>query len=126
MNVGGQISNFDLSPKGERALFVARGEIFSAPIEKGVPRNLTRSSGAHDKAPDWSPDGRMVAYLSDASGEEELYIVPQDGSGPAVQLTNDGKEMRYRPLWSPDSSKIAFSDKEGRLYSSPWPTSPSA
>ena len=116
MNVSGQISNFDLSYKGERALFVARGDIFTAPVEKGVPRNLTRSSGAHDKAPDWSPDGRHIAYLSDASGEEELYIVPQDGSGPAVQLTNDGKEMRYRPLWSPDSKKIAFSDKDGRLY----------
>lgn len=116
MNVGSQISSFDLSYKGERALFVARGDVFTAPIEKGVPRNLTRSSGAHDKAPDWSPDGRHVAYISDASGEDELYIVPQDGSGPAVQLTNDGKEMRYRPLWSPDSKKIAFSDKEGRLF----------
>lgn len=116
MNVSSQISSFDLSPKGERALFVARGEIFSAPIEKGVPRNLTRSSGAHDKAPDWSPDGRWIAYLSDASGEEELYIIPQDGSAPPTQLTTGGKEMRYRPLWSPDSKKIAFSDKEGRLY----------
>ncbi|MBE7542020.1 MAG: PD40 domain-containing protein [Solibacteraceae bacterium] len=116
VNVGGQISNFDLSPKGERALFVARGEIFTAPIEKGVPRNLTRTSGAHEKFPDWSPDGRHIAYISDLSGEEELYIVPQDGSGPAVQLTTDGKEMRYRPLWSPDSKKIAFSDKEGRLF----------
>lgn len=116
MNVGNQISSFDLSYKGERALFVARGDVFTAPIEKGVPRNLTRSSGAHDKAPDWSPDGRHVAYISDASGEDELYIVPQDGSGPAVQLTNDGKEMRYRPLWSPDSKQIAFSDKEGRLF----------
>lgn len=116
LNVGGQVSSFDLSPKGERALFVARGEIFSAPIEKGVPRNLTRTSGAHEKAPEWSPDGRFIAYLSDVSGEEELYIVPQDGSGAAVQLTTDGKEMRYRPVWSPDSKKIAFSDKEGRLY----------
>lgn len=116
MNVGGQISSFDLSPKGERALFQARGEIFTAPIEKGVPRNLTRSSGAHDKAPEWSPDGRHIAYISDASGEDELYIVPQDGSGAAVQLTNDGKEMRYRPVWSPDSKKIAFSDKEGRVF----------
>lgn len=116
MNVGGQISNFDLSYKGERALFTARGDIFTAPIEKGVPRNLTRSSGAHDKAPDWSPDGRHIAYISDASGEDELYIVPQDGSSPAVQLTTDGKEMRYRPLWSPDSKKITFSDKEGRLF----------
>jgi tricorn protease len=116
MNLSSQISSFDLSPKGERALFVARGEIFSSPVEKGVPRNLTRTSGAHERSPDWSPDGKFVAFISDASGEEELYIVPQDGSAKATQLTTNGKEMRYRPLWSPDSKKIAFSDKEGRIF----------
>ncbi|MCU0227977.1 MAG: hypothetical protein MUF01_10095, partial [Bryobacterales bacterium] len=87
MNVGSQVAGATLSPKGERALFVARGDIFSAPIEKGVPRNLTRSSGAHDKAPAWSPDGRHIAFLSDISGEEELYVMPQDGSAAPTQLT---------------------------------------
>jgi tricorn protease len=116
MNVGGQVSDMGLSPKGERALFVARGDIFSAPIEKGVPRNLTRSSGAHDKAAAWSPDGRWIAFLSDMSGEEELYIVPQDGSAKPTQLTSGGKAMRYNPQWSPDAKKIAFSDKDGKVY----------
>ncbi len=116
MNVGGQVGGAALSPKGERALFVARGDIFSAPIEKGVPRNLTRSSGAHDKAPAWSPDGRQIAFLSDMSGEEELYVMPQDGSAAPTQLTSGGTAMRYRPLWSPDSKKIAFSDKDGKLF----------
>lgn len=116
ISVSSQINGFDLSPKGERAIFTARGDIFSAPIEKGSPRNLTRSSGAHDKSAEWSPDGRWIAYISDATGEEEIYITPQDGSGPAQQLTNDGKEMRYSPRWSPDSKKLAFGDKEGRLF----------
>jgi tricorn protease len=116
MNVGGQVNGFGLSPKGERALFVARGDIFSAPIEKGVPRNMTRSSGAHDKAPAWSPDGKHIAFLSDMSGEEELYVMPQDGSSAPQQLTTGGSAMRYRPVWSPDSKHIAFSDKEGRIY----------
>lgn len=116
MNVGAQVSAMGLSPKGERALFVARGDIFTAPIEKGVPRNLTRTSGAHDKAPAWSPDGRWVAFISDMSGEEELYIVPQDGSAKPTQLTAGGKAMRYNPQWSPDSKKIAFSDKDGKIY----------
>ena len=72
-------NQLDLSPKGERALFAARGDIFTAPIEKGPTRNLTHSSGAHDKWPSWSPDGSQIAFISDMSGEEELYIVPQDG-----------------------------------------------
>ena len=81
------IESVGLSPKGERAVFAARGDIFSAPIEKGPTRNLTDSSGAHDKWPSWSPDGSQIAFISDKSGEEELYLIPQDGSKPAEQIT---------------------------------------
>jgi tricorn protease len=110
------IEQVELSPKGERVLFVARGDIFSAPVEKGTTRNLTRSPGAHDKWPAWSPDGSKVAYLSDASGEEELYTVAQDGSVPAEKITSGGHAFRYDPKWSPDNDHIAFSDKDGRLW----------
>jgi tricorn protease len=110
------IEDFALSPKGERALFVGRGDVFSAPIEKGAVRNLTRSSGAHDKAARWSPDGLSVAFLSDATGEEELYLIDQTGSGKPEQLTKDGKAMRYAPEWSPDGKRLAFSDKDGKLF----------
>lgn len=105
-----------LSPKGERALFVARGDVFTAPIEKGPTRNLTHSSGAHDKWAAWSPDGSRIAYISDVSGEEELYIVQQDGLKPAEQITRGGSAMRYQPEWSPDGKRIAFSDKDGKVY----------
>ncbi len=105
-----------LSPKGERALFNARGDIFSAPIEKGPTRNLTHSSGAHDKWPSWSPDGSRIAFISDMSGEEELYIIQQDGLKPAEQITKGGRAMRYQPEWAPDGKRIAFSDKDGKLY----------
>jgi tricorn protease len=113
---GNLIESYGLSPKGERALFAARGDIFTAPIEKGPTRNLTDSSGAHDKWPSWSPDGSQIAFVSDKSGEEELYLMPQDGSKPAEQITNGGSAMRYAPEWAPDGKRIAFSDKEGRLY----------
>jgi tricorn protease len=95
---------------------VARGDVFTAPIEKGPTRNLTRSSGAHDKWARWSPDGSQVAFLSDRTGEEELYLVAQDGAGELVQLTDNGGEMRYAPAWSPDGERIAFSDKRGKLF----------
>lgn len=116
VNAAQFLSGYSLSPKGERALFTGRGEIFSSPIEKGNTRNLTNSSGAHDKMASWSPDGRQIAFLSDRSGEEEVWVVAQDGSTPPQQLTTGGNAQRYLPTWSPDGKKIAFSDKDGKLF----------
>lgn len=109
------IEDFSVSPKGERALVVARGDVFSVPIEHGATRNLTHSSGAHDKWARWSPDGTRIAFISDADGEDELYVVDHDGGEP-VQLTDGGDMFRYAPDWAPDNTSIAFSDKEGRLW----------
>lgn len=111
-----RIEDFQLSPKGERALFVARGDVFTAPIEKGPTRNLTASSGAHDKWARWSPDGARVAFISDRTGEDEVWAAAQDGKGQLEQLTSGGQAMRYAPEWSPDGARLAFSDKDGKLY----------
>ena len=116
ISAANNIESVGLSPKGERALFVARGDIFTAPIEKGPTRNLTHSSGAHDKWATWSPDGSRIAYISDVTGEEEVYVVQQDGLKPAEQITHGGSAMRYQPEWSPDNKRLAFSDKDGKLY----------
>ncbi|MEP6707971.1 MAG: PDZ domain-containing protein, partial [Pyrinomonadaceae bacterium] len=129
ISAANQIESIALSPKGERALFVARGDVFTAPIEKGPTRNLTHSSGAHDKWASWSPDGARIAFISDMSGEEELYIMPQDGLKPAEQITRGGagsprgqpaggagSAMRYQPEWAPDGNRIAFGDKDGKVY----------
>lgn len=110
------IEDFSLSPKGERALFVAQGDVFTAPIEKGPTRNLTDSSGAHDKWARWSPDGSKIAFVSDRDGEDEIYLINQDGSGEPEQLTDGGHAMRYAPEWAPDGQRLAFSDKDGKLY----------
>ncbi|HXV15375.1 MAG TPA: S41 family peptidase [Gemmatimonadaceae bacterium] len=116
VSASGQVESFGLSPKGERAVFAARGDIFTAPIEHGYTRNLTHSSGAHDRDPQWSPDGTRVAFISDMSGEEEIYSVAQDGQSKPVQLTSGGKAQYFSPRWSADNSRIAFSDKDGRLF----------
>jgi tricorn protease len=97
-------------------LFQARGDIFTAPIEKGGVRNLTHSSGAHDKFPAWGPDGRTIAFISDKSGEDEVWLVVQDGSATAEQLTSGSVGQKYGPSWSPDGKKIAYSDKDGKVY----------
>ncbi len=116
ISAASNIESFDLSPKGERALFAARGDIFTAPIEKGPTRNLTHSSGAHDKWPSWSPDGSQIAFISDMSGEEELYVIAQDGLKPPQQITTGGQAMRYQPEWSADGKRIAFGDKDGKIF----------
>jgi tricorn protease len=110
------VEDFALSPKGERALFVARGDIFTVPTEKGPTRNLTRTSGAHDKHARWSPDGRRVAFVSDMTGEDQIHLVNQDGSGEPEQLTTQFAAMLYPPEWSPNGDHLAFSDKDGKLH----------
>lgn len=114
--VAGQVESFDLSPHGERAVFGARGEIFSVPAKNGEVRNLSRTPTAREISVSWSPDGKSIAYLSDASGEYEIYIRAQDGSGEPRRLTRDGAIWRFAPVWSPDSRKLAFADKRQRLF----------
>ena len=99
------------SPGGKRVVFQARGELFNVPASEGFVMNMTRSSGAFDRDPAWSPDGEHVAYWSDRSGEYEIHLQASDGQGEARQLTNRGSGYGYRLYWSPDSEKIAFIDE---------------
>jgi tricorn protease len=111
-----RVTEFGLSPDGKRALFVARGDVLTVPAEKGPTRNLTDAPGSHERGADWSPDGRSIAYLSDRTGEDEIWIAPQDGSAPARRLTTDGHCWRFPPRFSPDSKTIAFADKDLKLF----------
>ena len=113
---GKNIEDYSLSPKGKRALFVARGDVFTAPIEKGSTRNLTNSSNAHDKHARWSPDGRKIAFVSDLSGEEQVYLIDQSGRGKAEALTTGHRVMLNAPEWSSDGKRLAYSDKDGKLF----------
>ncbi len=110
------INGFDLSPSGKRAVLEARGELFTVPAEKGEVRNLTHAPGARERDPAWSPDGKWIAYLSDASGEYELYVVGSDGIAAARQVTHGDGGFRFPPQWSPDSKKLAFSDQTRTLW----------
>ena len=112
----GSVSGFALSPAGKRLVVVSRGDVFSVPSKKGTIRNLTRTSSAHDKAAVWSPDGKSIAFISDRSGEEELYLIDAGGKDEPVRLTQDGSVMRHAPMWSPDSKSIAIGDKDGRIF----------
>ncbi len=99
-----------LSPTGVRAAFEARGEIFTVPAEKGQPRNLTQSSGTHDRSPVWSPDGRDIAWLSDASGEYQLMIAEQTGVTKPRTIALPSKAFFSAPVWSPDGKQLLLED----------------
>ncbi len=115
-NVSNMIQGFDISPTGKRALINARGELFSVPNSDGSIKNISNNCGARDKDVVWSPDGTKIAYLSDKSGEFEIYLQDAYGSTEAVKLTKHKDGYRHTLRWSPDGTKIAFADQTLRCY----------
>jgi tricorn protease len=115
--VAGMIREAALSPTGVRAAFEARGEIFTVPAEKGDYRNLTRSAGAHDRSPVWSPDGAQVAWLSDAGGEYELMLGDPIGVTKPRAIILPSTAFFSAPAWSPDGRQILLQDNHLNLWS---------
>jgi len=114
-DVSKDIRSADISPNGERIIIAARGEVFSVPGKHGITYNLTNSPGVHERNVTWSPDGKYIAYISDKSGEFEIYIQKQDASEPARQLTRGADTYIFDYQWSFDSKKIIYHDRKFRL-----------
>jgi tricorn protease len=115
VDVGSSIQSASLSATGQRALMEARGEIFTVPVEHGSVRNLTRSPGAADRAPVWSPDGARVAWFSDDGSGYRLLVGSQDGLSAPRSYDMGVSKMAWVPDWSPDGSRIAFVDDGLRI-----------
>ncbi len=113
---GNYIRNADLSPSGARAVFEFRGEIITVPEKKGDHRALTSSSASHERSPVWSPDGNSIAWFSDASGEYQLMVGPQDGDGEVRAYDVMGEGFYMDPKWSPDGRYISYSDNSWSIY----------
>ncbi len=112
---GKDVTNYEISPDGARALFGARGDVFTVPVKPGATRNLTNTPGIHERNSKWSPDGKHIAYVSDATGEDEIWMVAPDGQGKPVQITTGADTYKYEIYWSPDSKKILWTDKKLRV-----------
>ncbi|HEY5340247.1 MAG TPA: PDZ domain-containing protein, partial [Candidatus Aquilonibacter sp.] len=112
-----QIANAAVSPTGVRAVFEAHGDILTVPADNGSIRDITQTPGIEERDPAWSPNGKWIAYFSDAGGEYSLRLRGQKGLGPErVFRLAPYPSFYYAPTWSPDSKKIAYADKHGGLY----------
>jgi tricorn protease len=113
-DVSKDVHTYEISPDGKRALFGARGDLFTVPVKSGPTRNLANTPGVHERNPKWSPDGKTIAFISDRSGEDEIYTVAQDGGEPK-QITTGGDSYKFELRWSPDGKKILWDDRKLRL-----------
>jgi len=110
------LRNFEISPTGQRALFEARGEIFTVPKEKGDARNISNSPGSHEKFPAWSPNGKWISYVSDKNGKYELVLRDQKGMDEPVYINLGTSNFYFQPTWSPDSKKLFYNDSHLNLF----------
>lgn len=115
--VAALINDATLSPTGVRAAFEARGDIFTVSASDGSYRNITQSSGAHDRNPAWSPDGDRIAWLSDPSGEYELMIGDQTGGTKPRAIALPTLAYYSNPVWSPNARRILLRDTDANLWS---------
>ena len=114
-NASERITMVDPSPDGERVIISARGDIFNVPVKEGVTKNFSVTSGIHERSAKWSPDGKNISWISDASGEFEIWMQKADMSAPAVQITKDQKTFIFNIDWSPDGKKILYNTKKNDL-----------
>ncbi len=113
--VHNDIREAGVSPTGQRAVFEARGDIFTVPAKEGSPRNLTQTSGVAERSPAWSPDGERISWFSDAGGEYQLVIADQYGENTKT-IALDSPTFYYTPVWSPDSKHLSFTDANRTLW----------
>jgi tricorn protease len=114
-NVKDDIHSYAVSPLGNRALFDARGDIFSVPAENGPTINLTRTQGVREIFPAWSPDGKYISYISDKTGEYEIFLLENKDYAKPKQITDNSSAWKYETVWSPDSKFMVFSDRTLKL-----------
>jgi tricorn protease len=108
-----EADDYSLEPAGRRVAVAIYGEIFTAPTGEGDLVQIT-DGPARDQNPVYSPDGRRIAFVSDASGREEIYVSSTDGAGKPEKVT-DVDALKLSFAWAPDSKSIAYVSSDAKL-----------
>ncbi len=108
-----EVDDYDVAPDGKRIAISIHGEIFTVPTDDGDLVQITESAD-RDHGVDYSPDGKLLSYVSDKDGRVEIYVTPVDGTAPAKRITNiDALTEGYE--WSPDSKSLLLTTSDGKL-----------
>lgn len=114
VDVAPHVGSYSITPTGKRVLVESRGQIVNVPVREGEVRVWKSVPGVRLQKPTMSPDGKKVAYVSDETREQQVYVADADGSNPRV-ITKDGGRQIASVMWSPDSQWLAVGDSESRI-----------
>jgi tricorn protease len=112
--VSSEADTYQLSPSGQRAVIATHGELFTIATERGDVRRLTRTSDVRESNPQWSPDGKRIAFVSDHSGREEIWVCDEHGNS-LKRLTNSDTQ-KGAPVWAPDSQSLLYTASDRALH----------
>lgn len=105
--------SLDVSPDGQTIVFDLLGDIYTLPINGGEAKRIIGDM-SFESQPKFSPDGKLIAFISDRSGAEQLWVCKPDGTDPQPVTKGRGQGMLYflSPSWTPDGEYILASKSE--------------
>jgi tricorn protease len=113
--ISDEVDSFDISPSGRRAAISARGQILTIATERGdITRVNPDRMASRSQFPKWSADGKHIAFVSDKSGRDELWISDPEGRTP--KKISDLDNEKNPPIWSPDSKSLLYVAGGKQLY----------
>ncbi len=114
LTVNSEAESFHLSPSGKRAVISTHGELFTIATDRGDVGRLTHSPGARDVQPQWSPDAKWIAFVSDQGGREEVWVC--DERGGKQKKVSDEDSQKGQIHWSPDAKSLLYAGTDKKLH----------